>query len=138
MLSILASNTFFLFFEFFPSVLLINVTDASCRQPLWLSVWKSLHKCFCIQDSFLSNFPAFIVIPSITKLICSFTHALFVTLLAGHKIDETLIVTMHTMVNLKVVSNHCATKYRSVSDIIANFTSSFTLFWGNCFSLQWT
>ena len=63
---------------------------------------------------------------TITKLICSFTRVLFVRLFVGHKIDKTLIVTVQAMVNLKSVSSHCATKYRSVSYIIANFTSSFT------------
>ena len=54
---------------------------------------------------------AFIVIPSITKLICNFTtRVLFVTLFGGHKIDKTLIVTVQTMVNLKSISSHCATK----------------------------
>ena len=47
----------------------------------------------------------FIVIPSITKKICSFTRALFITLFAGHKIDKTLIIiTVQTMFNLKSVS----------------------------------
>ena len=49
------------------------------------------------------------------KQIGSLTCVLFVTLLSGHKIDKTLIFTVQTMVNLKSVSSHCATKYRSVS-----------------------
>ena len=48
-------------------------------------------------------------------MIYSFTRVLFVTLFAGRKIDKTLIVTVQTMVNLKSVSSHCATKYRTVS-----------------------
>ena len=61
-------------------------------------------------------------------VICSFIGVLFVTLLAGQKIDKTLVVTVQTTVNLKSVSSHCASKYISVSYIIANFTSSLTTF----------
>ena len=38
--------------------LAINVTDASFKKPLRLSLPKCLYKCSCIQDSFLSNFLA--------------------------------------------------------------------------------
>ena len=63
----------------------------------------------------------FIVFPSITKLICSFNRVLFVVLFSGHKINNTLIFTVQTIVNLKNASSYCAAKYSSVSYIIANF-----------------
>ena len=43
---------------------------------------------------------AFIAIPSITKLVSSFTGVLFATLFTGQNIDKTLFVTGQTMVNL--------------------------------------
>ena len=62
----------------------------------------------------------FIVIPSITKQINSFTFVLFVTLFGGHKIDKILIIMVQTMVNLESISSHYATKYRHYH-ILRNF-----------------
>ena len=97
-------------------------------------IWVFLHSWL-----FPVNFSSmiFIVVPSITKLICSFTCVLFVLLFAGHKIDKTLIVTFQTMVNLKIVFCHSAAKHSSISYITANFTSSFITFPGTYLSLQW-
>ena len=85
-----------------------------------------------VYISVLSNF-LFIGIPSTSKVICSFTRALLVTLVRhfllfvclfeGQIIDKTRIVTVQTMVNLKSVSSHRAANYSSISYIIANFTS---------------
>ena len=98
-----ASNIFVFFFGSFLSVFSIHVTDASIRKPLWHSLQKCLCKYSCMQDfSVKLSSITFILIPSIAKLICSFTLVLFIALFPGHKINKTLIVTVQTTLNRKL------------------------------------
>ena len=98
-----AFNIFVFIFGSFLSVFSIHVTDASIRKPLWHWLQKCLCKYSCMQDfSVKLSSITFILIPSIAKLICSFTRVLFIALFAGHQINKTFIVTVQTTRNLKL------------------------------------
>ena len=102
----------FSFNRIFASVLLINVTEMSCKNRLCPSLLKCSKRCSCKQASPLAFFLSlhYLIVWVISGTICGTTNILLKTSLTCQKIYQAFVVTVKAMVNFIWRMGDCAGK----------------------------